>query len=201
MEEKKTSFLERVEKIRMPIRVLILAGTLLLLAGAFAWFVYFPKNEEIARTQDEITKLSQRLVHVKKKARELDKFEKEFERVNAQFREALKILPDSKEIPQLLTDITRLGNESGLQFLLFNPQPEKGRDFYVEIPVAIRVSGTYHNVARFFDSVGHMDRIVNILDVSMKPEKALSTTLITSCKAVTYRFKAEGGSNEKGKGK
>jgi type IV pilus assembly protein PilO len=199
MEEHKTSFLEKVAKIRMPIRILILVGTIVLIAGAFAWFVYLPKNSEITRTQKEITTLSRKLAQVKKKARDLDKFEKELERVNAQFKEALRILPDSKEIPRLLTDITKLGNESGLQFLLFSPQQEVARDFYVEIPVAIRVSGTYHNVARFFDRVGKMDRIVNILDVSMKPEKSLSTDLITSCTAVTYRFKAEGGGDEEGK--
>ncbi len=61
----------------------------------------------------------------------------------------------------------------------------------MEIPVSIEVSGTYHNVAIFFDKVGQMERIVNILNVSMTPQKDRSTTLTTKCDAVTYRFKGD----------
>jgi type IV pilus assembly protein PilO len=192
MENQNPSFVERVEKIKMPIRILILVGTLALLGGAFTWFVYIPKTEAITKTEQSVKELSKKLAEVEKQVRNRDKFEKRFKQVSAQFDEALKILPDSKEIPSLLTNVTRLGNESGLQFLLFNPQNERGKGFYKEIPVAIRVEGTYHNVARFFDSVGGMDRIVNILNVSMKPKQALSTELVTSCQAVTYQFTAEG---------
>ena len=61
----------------------------------------------------------------------------------------------------------------------------------MEIPVSIEVSGPYHNVAVFFDKVGQMERIINILNVSMTPQKERSTTLTTRCDAVTYRFKGE----------
>jgi len=201
MEDQKPSFVEKVEKIKMPIRILILVGTLVLLAGAFVWFVYIPRTGEIAKTEQAVEELSKKLADVKKKARNLDKFEKKFARVTAQFDEARKILPDSKEIPSLLTNITRLGNNAGLKFQMFNPQKERGMGFYKEIPVSIRVEGNYHNVARFFDSVGRMDRIVNILNVSMKPKKALQTDLVTSCKAVTYQFTAEPPKKKKKKKK
>ncbi len=200
MEQHNPSLVEKIEKIKMPIRILILVGTLAVLAGAFTWFVYLPKTEAIAKTEKRVEELSKKLANVKKQARNLEKFEEKFKQVTAQFEEALKILPDRKEIPSLLTNVTRLGNEAGLQFLLFNPQAERGRDFYREIPVSIRVEGTYHNVARFFDSVGRMDRIVNIFNVSMKPTKALSTELVTSCNAVTYQFTAKAAPKPK-KGK
>ena len=191
MEAQKDSFFEKVEKIKMPVRILILVGTIVLLAGAFIWFFYIPKTADIADMEKKNQKLSKELAEVKKRAKNLDEFERKFERVNLQLEEALKILPDSKEIPSLLTNITRLGREAGLQFLLFNPQAERSQGFYIEIPVSIRVSGSYHRVAQFFDKVGRMDRIVNILNVSMKPEEALSTELITSCEAVTFQFKPE----------
>ncbi len=191
MDDNKTSFLEKVEKIKMPIRIVIFVGTLVILGGIFAYLVYLPKTDEINTTEKRVAELSRKLAGVKKTAAERDKFEERFKQVSAQFDDALKILPDSKEIPSLLTNVTKLGNQAGLKFLLFNPQPERGRDFYKEIPVSIRVEGTYHDVARFFDTVGRMDRIVNILDVSMKPAQALSTELITSCQAVTYQFTPE----------
>ena len=115
--------------------------------------------------------------------------------MKTEFQEALTLLPNEAEIPNLLRSITQLGTDSQLEFRLFSPKRERAKDFYQEIPVAIEVSGNYHNVALFFDKVAKMDRIVNILDVSMKPVKERSTTLITTCDAVTYSFK--GGSDAK----
>ena len=182
---------EKIEKIKMPIRIAIFLGTIVLLAGLFIWFIYLPKSEEIAQTRAEIATLQQKLNQAIVRAKALKKFEAEYAEVDAQFQEALKLLPNTKEIPSLLKSITQLGTDSQLEFLLFSPQRERPQDFFVEIPVSIEVSGTYHNVAVFFDKVGQMERIVNILNVSMTPQKDRSTTLTTKCDAVTYRFKGE----------
>jgi type IV pilus assembly protein PilO len=187
----KGSFIEKVEKIKMPYRIAILAGTVIFLAGLFVWLVYLPKSEEIAKARQEIKKLEARLNQAKVRARALSKFEAEYAEVEAQFVEALNLLPNTKEIPTLLKTVTQLGTDSQLEFVLFSPQRERPQDFYMEIPVSIQVSGSYHNVAVFFDKVGRMDRIVNILNVDMKPDKERSTTLTTRCDAVTYRFKGE----------
>lgn len=187
MEE--SPFLEKIEKMRMAYRVLILVGSVVLLGGLFVWLVVVPKTSEINRTKKELVQLNQKLTQARIRAKNLKKFEAEQKTVNAQFREALKLLPNKREIPSLLRSITQLGTDSHLDFLLFSPKKERPKNFYIEIPVAIKVSGTYHNVASFFERVGKMERIVNILDVSMKPKKPLSTTLITTCRAVTYRFK------------
>jgi len=187
----KRSFTEKVGKIKLPHRIAILAGTIILFAGLFVWLVYLPKSEQIDKARQEIGKLETRLNQAKIKARALEKFEEEFAEVEVQFAEALSLLPNTKEIPSLLKTLTQLGTDSQLEFLLFNPQRERPKDFYMEIPVAIQVSGSYHNVAVFFDKVGRMDRIVNILNVDMKPLKDSSTTLTTRCDAVTYRFKGE----------
>ena len=182
---------EKIEKIKMPIRIAIFLGTIVLLAGLFIWFIYLPKSEEIAQTRAEIATLQQKLNQAIVRAKALKKFEAEYAEVDAQFQEALKLLPNTKEIPSLLKSITQLGTDSQLEFLLFSPQRERAQDFFMEIPVSIEVKGTYHNVAVFFDKVGQMERIVNILNVSMTPQKERSTILTTRCDAVTYRFKGE----------
>ena len=185
------SFFEKVEKIKMPVRIVIWVLSVAVLAGAFIWLVYLPKTADIVKTKVEIGDLRGKLNRAKVKAKALAKFEAEMAEVDAQFKEALKLLPDSKEIPSLLKTVTQLGTDSDLEFRLFSPQRERARGFYLEIPVSIVVAGTYHNVALFFDRVGRMERIMNILNVSMKPAKARSTMLITRCQAVTYRFKGE----------
>ncbi len=183
------TFFEKVEKLKMIHRILILVGTIVLLAGLFVALVYIPKSKEITRLNKEIVSLEKKINQAKIKARALKKFEAEQVEVEAQFREALKLLPNKREIPTLLRSITQLGSDANLEFRLFSPNKEKTHDFYIEIPVSMEVSGTYHDVATFFDKVGRMKRIVNILDISMKPVKVRSTNLTTKCNAVTYRFK------------
>lgn len=182
---------EKVEKIKMAFRILILAGTVIVIGGLFIWFFYIPKTEEINKTKQEIAALEQKLAKARITARRLAKFEAEWAEADTQFKEALKLLPNTKEIPTLLKTITQLGSDSQLEFRFFSPQREKMQDFYVEIPVSIEIRGNYHHVAVFFDKVGAMERIVNILNVSMAPDGARSTILNTKCDAVTYRFKGE----------
>jgi type IV pilus assembly protein PilO len=188
---------EKVEKIKMLYRALIMVGTLALLGGVFVLFVYLPAVEDIAKMEEEVSRLQQKLNQVAVKARAEKKLQAEYTEADIQFQEALRLLPNTKEIPSLLRTITQLGTDSQLDFILFSPQQEKAQDFYMEIPVSIEVNGHYNNVAVFFDKVGKMERIVNILNVSMKPLKLGSTILNTRCDAVTYRFKGETNASRK----
>ena len=187
-----TAFFEQVEKIKMPARIVIFCGTILLLVGAFIYFLYLPKVEDIKATEDQIVQLKQKLNRAKLRASRLEALEEEHAQVDIQFKEALRLLPDSKEIPSLLRTISQLGADAELEFRLFSQGKETSRDFYMEISHSLEVSGPYHNVAVFFDKVGRMERIVNILNVSMRPVQPRSTTLITKCDAVTYYFKGKG---------
>ena len=182
-------YINKIEKIKMPIRIVIFVATVAVLAGLFIYLVYLPKTEGISSTSKDIVKLKSKLNRVKIRAKDLPKLEAQNIKVNTQFKEALKILPNSREIPKLLITITRLGKESGLEYRTFTPLKERKRDFFIEIPVKVQLGGKYHDVAMFFDKISRMDRIVNIINVSMKPAKNLSTALKTNCTAVTYRFK------------
>ena len=125
----KGSFTEKVEKIKMPYRLAILAGTIILLVGLFIWFIYIPKSEQIDASRQEIKRLEARLNQAKIKARDLKKFEEEFAEVEVQFAEALSLLPNTKEIPALLKTVTQLGTDSQLEFVLFSPQRKRPKLF------------------------------------------------------------------------
>jgi len=116
----------------------------------------------------------------------LKRLEADLTKAQSDLKIAIKLLPTTSEIPSLLKSITKLGNDSNLEFLLFSPEKQVPKEFYIEIPVSIEVLGSYHDVAIFFDKVGKLDRIVNVVNVNMIPIKELSTTLKTSCKATTY---------------
>jgi len=183
--------LDACEKMKKGHRILIFVGTLLLLGGGFFYLVWMPMTSEIASVEKEIADLKQKLNMAKIQARQLAKFKETEARLDKELLKAVKLLPHKREIPSLLTEVSELGVKSNLQFRLFSPEKEELKAFYVEIPVSIEVSGRYRDVALFFDRVKNMGRIVNIVNISIAPQKELSTNLITRCKAITYRFKTE----------
>ena len=194
-------YFDKVSKLKMVHRVLIFAGTVVLLLGLFIYLIYLPKTGEITKIKSEKDRLDKEIRLAKRRTKNLKKLEADLTMVEGDLKSAITLLPTTSEIPKLLKSITKLGNDSDLEFLLFSPEKQVSKEFYVEIPVSMEVRGSYHNVATFFDKVGKLDRIVNVVNVNMTPLKAYSTYLKTTCKAVTYRFKevkeAEGAPKKK----
>lgn len=194
------AFMEKLSKMQ---RIAVCAGAFVLLIGGFVGLSIYPKFTEINRLNKEIDDLDQKLTIAKRKAQQLAKFREMLKNKEADFKIAKKALPENKEIPSLLTGISSAGKSAGLEFFLFEPKGEVKKDFYAEIPVAIKVSGPYHNVAVFFDKVARLFRVVNISDFQMSSRKG-TPDLDTACTAVTYRFleqAAEQKTQEKGKKK
>ncbi len=187
---------KKIEALGKRARIAFFVGTILLLGGLFTYFVFLPKTEEAARLNEQIDNLERQLVIAKSRARNLENLKLKMAEIEAEFNEALKLLPNRREIPSLLRSITQMGADSNLEFLLFEPGSEVPKDFYIEIPVSIEVAGGFLDVAAFFDKVSGLERIVNIVGVSMRPGELFSTTLNTTCTAVTYRFK--GGEEKDG---
>ena len=168
-------------------RILICVATFIVITGSFVYFLYLPKFEKLNQLKSEHKNLENKLVSTKKKAAQLNKYREKMKIAEAQYKIAMKALPDKKEIPSLLTSISEAGKEAGLEFLLFQPISEINKDFYAEIPVSIKVAGNYHNVGLFFDNVSRLYRIVNIKNIVIATTRD-GKGLNTSCTAVTYRF-------------
>jgi len=180
---------EKLEKLSKIQRILAFAGILLLTIGAFGYFMYYPKMKDIQKLGSDYIELDKKLSASKNTAKNLPKLKEEMNNAEAQLKVVMKALPETKEIPTLLESISLSGQEAGLEFVLFQPGNEQNKSFYAEIPVSIQLSGNYHNVALFFDKVARLPRIVNIQDISMKPDPAKKNNeLFTSCTAVTYKF-------------
>jgi type IV pilus assembly protein PilO len=182
-------YFDKIAGLKMLHRIIIFVGTVVLLLAAFTFLVYLPRTDEIKRLTTEIEQLDRQIRLSAIKAKNVEKLEAELAEVEEDLKFALRLLPTTSEIPSLLKNITKLGNDSNLAFLLFSPQKEVPKELYVEIPVSMEVRGNYHDVAQFFDKVGKLDRIVNVVDITMIPVKEYDTNLRTACKAVTYRFK------------
>jgi type IV pilus assembly protein PilO len=182
-------FFEKIEKLSKVQRIVISAVIFVLLVGGFIYLLYWPKFEQINRLNTDLEKLEQKLETAKRNAKDLKQFQAKMKEAEAQFQMAMKKLPEKEEIPSLLSSISHSGQQVGLEFLLFEPKPEKKKEFYAEIPVAMNIKGDYHNLASFFDQVARLSRIVNIQNIQMSGAKDKNgKDLITKCTAVTYKF-------------
>jgi type IV pilus assembly protein PilO len=186
---------EKIEKLSKVQRILICSGIFLVVIGSFVYFSYLPKIKTQKNLNKEIQKLEKKLTIAQKNAKDLKKYQNKIKEAKSKFKEVMLSLPEKEEIPSLISAISASGQESGLEFLLFQPKGEKRKDFYAEIPVSIKVTGNFHNIVLFFDKVARLSRIVNIRDTQISGAKGKgklktsgSNQLSTSCTAVTYKF-------------
>lgn len=190
LKEQIEKLLSKIEKLSLLYRVLIFLGIVVIIVGPFVQFFYLPKKRQIDDLTKEYEAVELRLVTATAKAKQIKHFENKMKKAETEFKMVKKKLPEKKEIPSLLANISQSGQDAGLEFVLFRPKPEEIKDFYAEIPVSINVTGNYHHVTVFFDKVSRLPRIVNIDDIKMTPGK--DSKLNTSCVAITYRFVEKG---------
>ena len=177
---------EQIEKISRLQRILIYVGAFVLLIGPFVYFSFFPKYKKINELEKKLANLETQLASAQRQAAQLATWRKKYKAAQVRFAQAKRALPRKREIPSLLTAISDSGQRAGLDFLLFKPRGEKRRKFYSEIPVAIRVTGRFHEAADFFDKVSRLSRLVNIDNIIVRSGKG--NDLRINCTALTYRF-------------
>lgn len=169
-------------------RLLICLVTAVAIGAGYYFLVFSPKYKTFETAKKELKAQEDKLVRFKRQARALAQYEEKMAEVQERFNIAMNALPDNKELPALLTGISKAGSNAGLEFLLFQPEPIVTKDFYKEIPLSMTVNGTYHQVADFFFQVAELNRIVNIRNMSMKAQKGKKGAVQMKCSAVTYMF-------------
>lgn len=171
-------------------KIAILVTLIILLSALYFSFLYEPRSDAIAKLVDSVEIARNEKAVKQQKASNLPKVQRDLELWSARLKEAVAQLPDSKEIPELLTNISTKAREAGLEILLFRPRAENFRDFYAEIPVDIVVRGGFYSAVTFFDEVGKLNRLVNIDNIDFKNPKVGGdqVSLDISTLATTYRF-------------
>ena len=143
------------------------------------------QNEEVTLKQQFSTKAFQ--------AANLEAYKEQMEEMEVSFGALLRQLPSDTEVPGLLEDITRTGLGSGLEFEEIKLQPEVAQQFYIELPIQIKVSGSYHDLATFVSGVASLPRIVTLHDFQLVRASADSSTRLSmQIMAKTYRYNDKG---------
>ncbi len=168
-------------------RVLLLIGTIAVLGALFYFLIYKGQLESVNRLHRSIAEQEKKLADLKKAAADVEVLQKDLARAEEELNQALVLLPDRKEIPGLLENVSQLGAEVGLENLLFQPQPEQVQEFYATVPIRLDLIGTYHELGLFLDRVSKLNRILKVENLNMV-RQGNSPRLQVGCTVMTYRF-------------
>ena len=167
---------------KLLVLVAVLAG--LPVAGFFADTQ--GQIEELEKGAADEVKLKEEYLDKKKQAVNLDLHRQQLREIDTQFGALLRQLPNRSQMDALLVDINQAGLGRGLQFELFKPAPtETQREFYAELPITVKVTGSYHDMGAFASDVGQLSRIVTLNDVSIMQDKG---SLTMDATARTFRY-------------
>jgi type IV pilus assembly protein PilO len=164
-------------------------GSILLVVGGFWQFSLSALVTSEAELNESVIKLDSDIATEKRLAAKLSKAEERLKDLEGRLQSALEQLPDKSEIDNLLEKISNVARESGLELNLFQRKEENFKDFYAEVPVLVSVTGTYHQVATFFDEVSRLPRIVNINQISAFDPKVEEEAIILKVDCVLTAFR------------
>jgi type IV pilus assembly protein PilO len=168
-------------------KIVVLLAILVGVPVAGFFIVNQPQIEELEAGQQKEVKLKEEYVNKKRQAINLDLHRQQLREIDTQFGALLKQLPNKSQMDALLVDINQAGLGRGLQFELFKPAPaEMRREFYAELPIDVRVTGTYHDMGAFASDVGQLSRIVTLKDVNIVSGK--DGVLTMDAIARTFRY-------------
>jgi type IV pilus assembly protein PilO len=155
----------------------------------YVW-VWQTKSPELEQAQNQEQTLRVEFQNKHAKAVNLDVYKQQLKDIERSFGALLRQLPGKTEVPNLLIDISQTGLAAGLEEKLFQPGPEQKKDFYAELPIKIRLSGGYHQLAQFVSGIAALPRIVTLHDIEITPTNKDNSydQLTLDLTAKTYRY-------------
>ncbi|MGH8686989.1 MAG: type 4a pilus biogenesis protein PilO [Burkholderiales bacterium] len=168
-------------------KAVVLIAIIVALPVAGYFLLWQGQLQELEQGKADETRFKEDYVNKKRQAINLDLYKQQLREIDTQFGALLKQLPNKSQMDALLVDINQAGLGRGLQFELFKPAPrETVREFYAELPIAVKVVGVYHDMGAFASDVGQLSRIVTLNDVSI--DAAKDGSLVMDVTARTFRY-------------
>jgi type IV pilus assembly protein PilO len=187
----------------LPVRAAFVALAFLILSGVlFYFFVWSDQKPRLDQAAVQEQELRETFKTKHSKAVNLSVYQQQLADIERSFGALLRQLPGRTEVPNLLVDISQVGVGAGLEEKLFQPSPEIKKDFYAELPIRIRLTGSYHQMGQFVSGIAALPRIVTLDGITIKPESRDSYDFLSfELTAKTYRYLDDAEvAAEKGKG-
>ncbi len=170
-------------------RVTVLVALFLLILVAGWWFYWDDQLVSLREKQEAELRLRDEFVRKKAQAINLDLYVQRLSDIDLAFGALLKQLPNKAEVESLLVEINQAGMGRGLQFDLFKPGAEQVRDFYAELPITVRLTGTYHDFGAFAGDIGKLSRIVTLNNISINAnQQSKDGSLVMDATTKTFRY-------------
>ncbi len=186
--------LKNAGSLPVPVKAVLLTVLFLVVLALGYYFLWSPALESLDTAKAKEQELRQVFLDKKAQAINLEGYKKQMVEIEKTFGALLKQLPDKSQMDGLLTDINQAGLGRGLEFELFKPGQETQAEFYAEMPISIKVLGTYHDLGAFATDISKLSRIVTLNDISVasgnkdaKPAAA-DAVLVMEAIARTYRY-------------
>lgn len=167
-------------------KVAVLLVLLLLLLVAGWWFLWSDQLAQLEASQQEEERLKQEFLDKKKQAINLDLYTQQLAEIDRSFGALLKQLPNKSEIESLLVEVNQAGLGRGLQFELFKPGQEQVRDFYAELPISVKINGSYHDFGAFAADIARLPRIVTLNNIAITSSG--NGMLVMDATTKTFRY-------------
>lgn len=174
-----------------PIRAGAIALLFVVMSGLFVWLWpyrnYMPDLEQARKDEQD---LMNTFDEKQRKAANFEAYKSQLKEMERSFGAMLRQLPGRTEVPNLLVDISQTGLAAGLEEKLFQPGDEARKDFYAELPIKIRLTGSYHEFGNFVSGIATLPRIVTLHDITIGPpsKDAAADDLVLDVTAKTYRY-------------
>jgi type IV pilus assembly protein PilO len=173
----------------VPFKIGAMTLLLALILGGGYWFVWADQLDGLDRAQQEEKKLRKEFIDKKTQAVNLDLYQQQVKDIEQAFGALVRQLPNKAEMDALLTDIAQAGIGRGLEMDLFKPAPnDTPKDFYAELPITLRLTGSYHDMGRFASDIAQLPRIVTLNNISISPAQGKDGALTLNVVAMTYRY-------------
>jgi len=168
-------------------KIVVLIAILVAIPVAGYFFIWQGQIEELEKDLQQEETLKKDYLAKKTQSVNLDLYKQQLREIDTQFGALLKQLPNKSQMDALLVDINQAGLSRGLQFELFKPAPnESAREFYSELPIQVKVIGTYHDMGAFAADVGQLPRIVTLNNVSIEAGKDGNLTMDMTARTFRY---------------
>ena len=185
--------LNAVNKAPVGQKVGVVVGAIIAMTAANWYFFVDPMQTQITQKQGQLRQLEDELIQKQSIANNLAQFKHEKEILERRLAQALTELPNESNVDDLIRSLAEIGTKSGLTINTIDPQAEQRQSFYASIPIVMSVTGNYHEIGVFLDSLSKLARIVNVTNIKMNGAKVQNDKLVVNASylATTFRFLPE----------
>ena len=193
------NFLQKLLRLKTPVKVAATLGIMVLIAAAYGGLFYLDIEDQIKGAKARSAQLQAEKNTYETRKREYQAYRTELTQLQQEQRDLLKALPRRAEIPTFLSNLQEQAELAGLEIISLAIDAENPMELYIRIPVRIEVRGTYHSITKFFKNLSELPRIVNVERLALSVEKGeagVSPRMRAKFVAVTFRYR--GGAGEEG---